>query len=177
MGCQPKACLDFSHVRGLLRVAKINLWESSSIAQLCFVVCVRLAPTAWVGEGLFRGWGRRQSPLSRWRTTAFSARPTGLGARAASALLGARAAMACTVAVESVITEHYDNQIRQLLADPGGPAEHGELLEVVRRCRDDEQAHHDTGLEQGAEGAPLYGLLTTVITAGCRGAIWLAERL
>uniref|UniRef100_A0A224YSE0 5-demethoxyubiquinone hydroxylase, mitochondrial n=1 Tax=Rhipicephalus zambeziensis TaxID=60191 RepID=A0A224YSE0_9ACAR len=93
----------------------------------------------------------------------------------ASALLGQRGAMACTVAVESVIAEHYDNQIRELLADAG--EDHAELLDLLRRCRDDEQGHHDTGLEHGAEGAPLYGLLTAAVKAGCRGAIWVAERI
>lgn len=122
---------------------------------------------------------QRLLPEHRARPTALTPfwSAAGFGLGFASALLGARAAMACTVAVESVITEHYDNQMRQLLADPGGTAEHGELLEVMRRCRDDEQAHHDTGLEHGAQGAPLYGLLTTAITTGCRAAIWLAERL
>ncbi|KAH6923019.1 hypothetical protein HPB50_020743 [Hyalomma asiaticum] len=94
---------------------------------------------------------------------------------AASALLGQRGAMACTVAVESVISEHYNNQIRELLADTS--EDHAELLELLQRCRDDEQDHHDTGLEHGAEGAPFYGLLTAAIRAGCRGAIWVAERV
>lgn len=93
----------------------------------------------------------------------------------ASALLGQRGAMACTVAVESVIAEHYDNQIRELLANAG--EDHAELLDLLRRCRDDEQGHHDAGLEHGAEEAPLYGLLTATIKAGCRGAIWVAERI
>ncbi|KAL3191266.1 hypothetical protein MRX96_018831 [Rhipicephalus microplus] len=79
------------------------------------------------------------------------------------------------VAVESVIAEHYDNQIRELLANAG--EDHAELLDLLRRCRDDEQGHHDAGLEHGAEEAPLYGLLTATIKAGCRGAIWVAERI
>ena len=33
---------------------------------------------------------------------------------AGTALLGQRAAMACTVAVEEVITEHYNSQLRVL---------------------------------------------------------------
>ncbi|XP_064486947.1 5-demethoxyubiquinone hydroxylase, mitochondrial-like [Ornithodoros turicata] len=95
---------------------------------------------------------------------------------ATTALLGKKAAMACTVAVESVITEHYDNQMRDLLADEN-PTHHTELLDVIRRCRDDEQHHHDIGMEHGAEQAPLYSLLSQVIKTGCRGAIWVAERV
>lgn len=37
---------------------------------------------------------------------------------AGTALLGDKAAMACTVAVESVIVEHYNDQLRQLIEDP-----------------------------------------------------------
>ncbi|XP_049515611.1 5-demethoxyubiquinone hydroxylase, mitochondrial isoform X1 [Dermacentor silvarum] len=119
----------------------------------------------------------RLLPLHRARPSAL--RPlwdsAGFALGFASALLGHRSAMACTVAVESVITEHYENQIRELLADAG--EDHAELLDLLRRCRDDEQAHHDAGLEHGAEGAPLYALLTAAVKAGCRGAIWVAERV
>lgn len=119
----------------------------------------------------------RLLPLHRARPSAL--RPlwdsAGFALGFTSALLGHRSAMACTVAVESVITEHYENQIRELLADAG--EDHAELLDLLRRCRDDEQAHHDAGLEHGAEGAPLYALLTAAVKAGCRGAIWVAERV
>lgn len=94
----------------------------------------------------------------------------------ATALMGKEAAMACTVAVESVITEHYDNQMRDLLADED-PGQHAELLDVLQRCRDDEQHHHDTAVAEGAQTAPFYGLLTQTIKAGCRTAVWVAERV
>lgn len=121
----------------------------------------------------------RMLPRHRARPTALLPvwNAAGFALGFASALLGTRGAMACTAAVESVITEHYDNQIRELLADAGGSKEHVELLDLLRRCRDDEQDHHDVALEHGAEGAPLYALLTSAIKAGCRGAIWCAERL
>lgn len=48
---------------------------------------------------------------------------------AGTALLGKEAAMACTVAVETVISEHYNDQIRTLL-EKGYPEE--ELKEVMR---------------------------------------------
>lgn len=35
-----------------------------------------------------------------------------------TALLGPKGAMACTVAVESVIVDHYNDQLRALMADP-----------------------------------------------------------
>ena len=39
---------------------------------------------------------------------------------AGSALLGKEAAMACTVAVETVITDHYNGQVGQILGDRVG---------------------------------------------------------
>ncbi|CAH8646769.1 unnamed protein product [Schistosoma margrebowiei] len=44
-----------------------------------------------------------------------------------SALLGSKCAMACTVAVESVISEHYNNQIRELVESD--PETYQELLQ------------------------------------------------
>ena len=89
---------------------------------------------------------------------------------AATALMGERAAMACTVAVESVITEHYDSQLAQ-------PEVTGaELHATIRRFRDEEMEHHDLGLEKGAEAAPMYPVLSEMIKAGCKAAIWLAGR-
>ncbi|CAF1016439.1 unnamed protein product [Brachionus calyciflorus] len=92
-----------------------------------------------------------------------------------SALLGKEAAMAVTVAVESVITEHYNNQLRDLLEK--NPEKHTEILEVIKQFRDDEQAHHDTGLEHEAEKAIFYRPLSEVVKAGCRAAVWVAERV
>ncbi len=85
--------------------------------------------------------------------------------------------MACTVAVESAITEHYNNQIRELMSSTSDVSENKELLEYIQKCRDEEQEHHDTGLEQEAEKAPAYNLITTVIKGGCKAAIWLSERV
>ena len=97
---------------------------------------------------------------------------------AGTALLGKEGAMACTVAVESVIGEHYDSQIRTLMADgKDGPEKHKELLKIISKFRDEELQHHDTGLEHNAEKAPMYEALTSVIKVGCKGAIWVSERI
>jgi len=95
---------------------------------------------------------------------------------AGGALLGgARGAMAVTVAVESTITDHYNDQIRTLIEqDPEG---HKELIETLTKIRDDEQEHHDTGLEEEAEKWALYSPTTTVVKAGCKAAIWMSERI
>jgi ubiquinone biosynthesis monooxygenase Coq7 len=90
---------------------------------------------------------------------------------AATALLGERAAMACTVAVEEVIDEHYAGQAERLGdADPA-------LTETILQFRADELAHRDAALAHGAEEAPGYDLLSSVIKAGSRLAIWLSERI
>uniref|UniRef100_A0A1B6M125 5-demethoxyubiquinone hydroxylase, mitochondrial n=1 Tax=Graphocephala atropunctata TaxID=36148 RepID=A0A1B6M125_9HEMI len=96
----------------------------------------------------------------------------GFALGAGTALLGPKAAMACTVAVESVIVEHYNDQLRTLMADPAADKE---LLQTIQQFRDDEQEHHDTGLDHGAEQAPFYKLLTDTIKLGCKAAISISK--
>jgi 3-demethoxyubiquinol 3-hydroxylase len=90
---------------------------------------------------------------------------------AATAVLGERAAMACTVAVEEVIDEHYARQAAKL-----GPEE-GDLKALVEEFRRDELEHRDTGLAHGAEKAGGYPVLTAGVKAASRLAIWLSERI
>jgi 3-demethoxyubiquinol 3-hydroxylase len=92
---------------------------------------------------------------------------------AATALMGEKAAMACTVAVEDVIDEHYAGQIEELSACP----EEAELKNTVEKFREDELDHRDEALARGAEQAPFYGLLSSAIRLGCRTAIRLSERI
>ncbi|XP_020374879.2 5-demethoxyubiquinone hydroxylase, mitochondrial [Rhincodon typus] len=94
---------------------------------------------------------------------------------AGTALFGKEAAMACTVAVEESISQHYNNQIRMLMEED--PERHKELLEILKKFRDDEMEHHDTGLAHDAEMAPAYALLKNVIQAGCKAAIYASERI
>jgi ubiquinone biosynthesis monooxygenase Coq7 len=100
-----------------------------------------------------------------WRVAGFA-----LGA--ATAMLGEKAAYACTAAVEEVIDEHYASQITAL-EDGRDPA----LKAAVEDFRADEAAHRETALENGAEQAPGYKLLSETIKAGCRIAIKLSERI
>ncbi len=93
----------------------------------------------------------------------------GLGA--ATAMLGERAAMACTVAVEEVICEHYQKQINDLGTDDP------ELSELITKFRADEMAHRETALASGAAQAPAYHPMREIIKAGCRIAIKLSERI
>jgi ubiquinone biosynthesis monooxygenase Coq7 len=102
------------------------------------------------------------SPL--WHVAGFA-----LGA--ATALLGERAAMACTEAVEEVIDEHYARQAESLGDDEA------ELREAILRYRDDEIAHRDLARAEGAREAPGHELITTAVKAGSRLAIWLSTKL
>ncbi len=95
----------------------------------------------------------------------------GLALGAGTALLGPKAAMACTAAVEEVITEHYDGQAARL-----GETE-PELRKVIEKFRADEEEHRTTALEHDAEGAPGYALMSGAIKGGSRLAIWLSERI
>lgn len=101
----------------------------------------------------------------------------GFALGAGTALIGREAAMACTVAVEEVIDGHYAGQIAELAAredeDPGN----AELKAVCERFREDELAHRDTGLDNGAERAPAYPVLTGAVRTATRLAIWLSERI
>ncbi len=99
----------------------------------------------------------------------------GFALGAATALMGERAAMACTVAVEEVIGEHYAAQVARL-EDIGEGDDDAAIATTIAQFRDDELEHRDTGLAHDAEGTPGYGLLSAAIKRGCRSAIWLAER-
>ena len=90
---------------------------------------------------------------------------------AATALMGEKAAMACTVAVEDVIDDHYTRQADRLGEDEG------ELKALIEECRADERAHKESALGEGAEQTPGYPVLSGAIKAGSRLAIWLSERV
>ncbi len=90
---------------------------------------------------------------------------------AATALMGERAAMACTVAVEEVIDEHYAAQLAEL-----GPDE-ALLRETIATFRAEEIEHRDTAIAHEAEQAPGYEALSAAVKAGSRLAIWLSTRL
>jgi len=92
---------------------------------------------------------------------------------AATALMGEKAAMACTAAVEEVIDEHYASQAAALEKDGEAQAH---FKKTIEKFRADEIQHRDTALEHGAEQAPGYRVLSETIKAGCRLAIKLSER-
>jgi 3-demethoxyubiquinol 3-hydroxylase len=94
----------------------------------------------------------------------------GFALGAGTALLGEKAAMACTVAVEEVIDDHYRRQAEQLGDDEA------ELRGTIETFRAEEEEHRDIGKEHGGEQAVGYPVMRAAIRAGSRAAIWLSER-
>ena len=95
----------------------------------------------------------------------------GFALGAATAALGPRAAMACTVAVEEAIDEHYQAQ-EAALGDDEAP-----LKADIARFRAEELEHRDIGLANEAELTPGYRLLSGAIKLGCKLAIRVAEKV
>jgi ubiquinone biosynthesis monooxygenase Coq7 len=92
---------------------------------------------------------------------------------AVTAKMGEKAAMACTVAVESVISEHYQQQLATLASRP----EEAELCAQINQFRADEIEHHDTGLAHGAERTPAYHTLYHGVRGMTKLAIALSKRI
>ena len=93
--------------------------------------------------------------------------------------------MACTEAVETEIGDHYNEQVRVLPRwiqdmedrDEEVGEELTSLVKEVKKIRDEELEHLDHAVENDAKAANPYDLLTGVIRAGCRGAIWVTEKV
>jgi ubiquinone biosynthesis monooxygenase Coq7 len=95
----------------------------------------------------------------------------GFALGAVTAALGERAAMACTVAVEEAIDEHYATQAASLGEDEAA------LRHTIETFRAEELEHRDIGLDNEAELAPGYRLMHRIIKAGCKVAIAVSERV
>ena len=136
--------------RTLAQIADLEAQEDEHLARFdALLIARRVRPSLF-------------APL--WRGAGFA-----LGA--ATALIGEKAAHACTEAVETVIEGHYAAQIAEI--EPREP----ELAVELAKFRDDELAHRDVAIAEGAREAPAYPLLAAVIRAGCRAAIRIAAKV
>jgi ubiquinone biosynthesis monooxygenase Coq7 len=95
----------------------------------------------------------------------------GFALGAATALMGEKAAMACTDAVETEIDLHYRDQLDAL------GEEDPELAADIAQFRAEELEHQETAREHGAGEAFGFPVLSAVIRAGCRVAIGLSKRI
>ncbi|XP_023321425.1 5-demethoxyubiquinone hydroxylase, mitochondrial [Eurytemora carolleeae] len=176
-----RAALDRAKIDSMIRVDHAGEYGADRIyaGQLAVLGHTDIGPKIsemWEQEKEHLATFNRYIPEYRVRPTALLPlwHVAGYALGAGTALLGKEAAMACTVAVEASITAHYNEQLRELHKDGD---KYEQLIKTISKFRDDEQEHHDTGLEHGAEQAPAYALLSAAITVGCKGAIWLSERV
>nr|WP_238995642.1 demethoxyubiquinone hydroxylase family protein [Sphingomonas solaris] len=95
----------------------------------------------------------------------------GFALGAATALIGPKAAMACTAAVETEIDRHYAEQLAEL-GDSDPP-----LAEAIAEFQIEEVEHRTLAIAAGAEQAVAYPLLAGVIRLGCRAAIAISKRI
>lgn len=110
----------------------------------------------------------------------YNARPTlitplwhaaGYALGATTALMGPKAAMACTEAVEEVIDKHYAEQIESLGDDEGA------LAETLEKFRQEEVEHKQIAIDNGAQEVPAHGILYGAIKLGVKAVIKVAERI
>lgn len=98
-------------------------------------------------------------------------RRAGYALGAVSALVGPKAAMAVTAAVETEIDRHYQEQLDALGEnDP-------ELSELIAKFQAEEQEHLQSAMDHGAAEAPAWPVLSALVRAGCRAAIRLSKRI
>ena len=113
---------------------------------------------------LFENDTRPTALLPLWNVMGF-----GLGV--ASAVMGEKAAMACTIAVEEVIGEHYAKQAETLNDD------HEKLKKTLMKFRDDELDHLNAGVEYEGKNIPGYEIMKAIVQLGCRTAIKISEKI
>ena len=97
----------------------------------------------------------------------------GFALGAVTALMGEKAAMACTAAVEAEIDAHYAAQLDELETI----SDEEDLTAAITKFRADEAGHRQTALDAGAEDAPGYDVMSRIIRLGCKAAIRVSERL
>ena len=90
---------------------------------------------------------------------------------ATTALMGEKAAMACTVAVEKVIGDHYKEQVSILANDQK------KLKSIIKKFEKDELEHHDIGIAHDARKTPGYNFLSKIISLGCKTAITVSKKI
>ena len=178
----PKAKTTPSRLAEILRVDHAGEYGAVAIYKGQQAVFARRAKTRAIAEQLKHMEEEEQKHLDafdallnehRVRPTAMTPiwNVAGFGLGVATALLGEKAAHACTEAVETVIEQHYGDQVAELKdSEP-------ELSATFAQFREDELSHRDIAIEGGAKDAPGYAVLSRVITAGCHAAIKITEKI
>ena len=92
---------------------------------------------------------------------------------ATTALVGRKAAMACTVAVEEVIEQHYKEQ-QDILEKEN---KEKELIKIIARFRNEEIEHKNTALDHDAKDTKGYELMAKGIKRITKLAIFLSKKI
>ena len=170
-------------IKEMIRVDHAGEYGAVRIYEGQLAVFKNLPHKKNVTESLTRMAAEEEEHLDRFNrlVTDRNVRPTalnpfwhvgGFAMGAVTALMGEKAAHACTVAVETVIDEHYQSQINELEAMD----DEEDLKATIIQYREEEIAHKQEALDAGAEQAPGYPLLSGAIQAICRLAIKTSER-
>ena len=165
-----------SHIASMLRVDHAGEYSAVAIYRGQQAVFGRSSATQDIAAQLVEMEAEEQHHLDSFDTmlNARRVRPTALGPLwqvagyslgVVTALMGKKAAHACTEAVETVIEQHYAEQIEAVRdEDPV-------LCATFTQFREDELHHRDIAVEGGAQEVVGHGLLTGIIKAGCKAAI------
>lgn len=95
------------------------------------------------------------------------------GMGAVTALMGKRAAHACTIAVEEVIVEHYQQQIDILKKMP----QHEDLLNTIQQFQAEEDHHRDIAEQGGGREAAGFEVLNKIIKIITKAAIQISKKI
>ena len=90
-----------------------------------------------------------------------------------TAMIDRKVAMACTVAVEEVIDEHYKSQQEKLKNN----SKEKHLLNLISEFRDEEIEHKNIALENNAEDIRGYKVMTSGIKSITKLAIFLSKKI
>jgi len=90
-----------------------------------------------------------------------------------TALMGKKAAMTCTTAVEEVIDEHYQEQLKELTEN----SEEIELGKKIEEFRQEELEHKEIGENHGAKDYILHKPLSETIKLVSKAAIFISKKI
>lgn len=86
-----------------------------------------------------------------------------------TALLGKKYAHACTIAVEEVINDHYENQLQEI--------DDIDIKNLIKKCQQEEIEHRDLAINQGGEEVKGYNIVSKAIKAASCLAITISKRI
>lgn len=95
---------------------------------------------------------------------------TGYALGAITGMLGEKAAMACTYAVEDVIEDHYEKQLKDLDDDE----EH--LKDNITKFQSEEVHHKKIAEQYNIDQDLLCNAVNKIVKISSRTAIWLSEK-